>query len=398
MFQNLSLRSVFSLFFLALFVAAAFIGCAEKQNLGMNGVKGFDSRRPGQENTDTREKFKLTAKLSLNDLGRPVNRGILGVNLRRKFSLTEKKALSQKIKSLNLSSLRYLPLDEKAFSKADFLFLCKSLEISPAISPDSSAISLGDGYLPKLGAENPDPIETYWATMAGAEFMQKKMGALVQKLSKPQLTQTPFYLEQYGAFYSKGVERTDRLTDTPAGAVYVADLLRVLAQREDVSTAHYSSLVSATENDFLSLLTETGESRLAFNVLGLYSELLQGRFVPLELDSPSFSTVKLGAVPAFEKLPRVVGLATRNGDWVRVLFINKSMKMPADVTLNIGDFKLISTAAFNELSADGPWLNKPWYAVLGRLMSTEGDLVFRVEPHSVFLLKFAVTPDLTTEK
>ncbi len=248
-------------------------------------------------------------------------------------------------------------------------------------------VSLHSGYLPMLFTEEPDPSKTYWATMAAAESLKNNLNPIRQTLDQcfPK-AKIPIALTEYSAFYTQGVARTDRLSNTPAGAIYIADLLRVLAEREDVLMAHHTSLKGKN------FWSEQGKKRLAFDVLSLYDELLHGHFISLHLDSPSFSGPGVGLVPAFKSLPRVVGLATQDENQIRILLINKSMKAPADVTLTSPDFQITSSAFFHELSADGPWSNKPWYNAKGQLMKVHNELSFRLEPHSVFLLTFTLSP------
>ncbi len=471
-FQTLSFCS------LVLAMVIMMVGCASKDGVT---IKELNPKTPGS-NVDTRKSFTAHGVLQLDSLGSPVNRMILGVNLKRSSPLLESELLAlesvlEKVRSVHFSSLRYVDSEKNEIKseinrankqevRQRFLSLCKTLGVQPVFSlsalnsfsgnaslikktpqvshwefgsdperfkatVDASGvqnvnswihllrlahphlklgfpaelghdgltplnkaiktikafdfISLHNGYRPQLSLKNPpNPSKTYWATMAAAESVQHNLNQI--KIS-PLMAKA---LTDYGAFYSQGVQRTDRLTNTPAGALYVADLLRVLAQRDDILMAHYASLMGP---DFLSLLTEKGEERLAFAVFRLYDELLHGVFVPLTIETLDFSSAEVGLVPPFKSLPRVTALATREGPWVRVLLMNKSIKMPADVKLNIGDVKTASTVSFQELSAEGPWSDKPWFSASGRLMNSQdsaGELSFRLEPHSLFLLKFAV--------
>src|SRR5262249_58143214 len=79
------------------------------------------------------------------------------------------------------------------------------------------------------------------------------------------------------------------------GAMYVADVLRTLAARQDILMANYWSM---TGNGPFGAVSNRKQLRPAYQVLTAYSAIMHGRLVDLQIDGPAFDAPAVGAVPA----------------------------------------------------------------------------------------------------
>ncbi len=245
-------------------------------------------------------------------------------------------------------------------------------------------VSVHNAYFPMLQRdEKPNMDDLYRATMAATLAVADDLDLTRRKIEKafPD-RKIPFAVTEYNALFSLGQE-TDRLIATPAGALYVADLLRLFAERDDILLASYWTL---SDDWFFGALDKNGMKRPAYDVLRMYSSLLYGEYIPLAIETPKFSSPAAASVPAYKNIPRVVGLATRDGQWVRILLINKDPAQPAGITIeNIDSRQWI---AFEEWTTEDVWGNEPFNHLNGRLMETQGTVEFQIDPHSMMLLRY----------
>ena len=82
----------------------------------------------------------------------------------------------------------------------------------------------------------------------------------------------------------------------------------------------------------------------------------------------------------------MVGLATRDGQWLRIILINKDLAQPSAITLeNVTPRQWI---AFEEWTTENIWGSRPFHHLNGRLMETQGTVKFQIDPHSMMLLRY----------
>lgn len=132
----------------------------------------------------------------------------------------------------------------------------------------------------------------------------------------------PFAITECNAVYTLGGSLDNNIASL-GGALYVADLLRVLAARDDILMANFWSLAG---NWVFGMVSHERRLRPAYHVLRACSEILRGQLLELEVRGPTFVAPAIGAVPATRGVPAIAALATAYAGRTSLLVINKSVK------------------------------------------------------------------------
>ena len=182
-------------------------------------------------------------------------------------------------------------------------------------------------------------VEVFQATMAApravAEDLEHTRALLRRhKPGRP----IKLAITEFNALFAGSGGRAGHIA-TLGGALYVADLLRLFAQSDDVLLANYWSL---SDNWYFGSFSaqlpasKALQPRPAYHVLKAYDRVLRGRLVPVRVESPTFDSPEVGLVPAYRGTPLVTALATAEADRVRLILINKDPGRPANVTVGTG--------------------------------------------------------------
>src|SRR5262249_19234429 len=135
------------------------------------------------------------------------------------------------------------------------------------------------------------------------------------------------------------------------GALYLGDLLRMLAQQDGIVMADYWSL---NGNWYFGAFTTDGQKRPAYYVLQMYERAIRGRMVDAAVTVPSYAAPPAGTIPATSGLPLITSLASTNGDTVRVIVINKDASRPVQLTLQ-GPTRGIASLRRSDLAGADPF-------------------------------------------
>jgi alpha-N-arabinofuranosidase len=211
-------------------------------------------------------------------------------------------------------------------------------------------VSLHSAYMPFIGAGGKQwqPEEVFRASMAAYRVVEDDLKQTHQLLERVLPSRMfPFAITEYNAMYTVG-GALDHYLATLGGALYVADLLRMLAARDDVLMANFWSL---TGNWFFGAVSSDRQLRPAYHVLHAYSHVLRGQRLNMEVSAPTFDAPAVGAVPATTGVPVIAATAAVEGKRIRILVINKSASTPAIVTLR-GASGPIQSAVGRELADD----------------------------------------------
>lgn len=251
--------------------------------------------------------------------------------------------------------------------------------------------SIHTAYLPIIYPDAFTKEQLYLATMAASQTVEDDMEATRQTLAAyPQLGMPQLAFTEYNAIYSLG-KPTDRYITTLAGALYVADVLRVFAEAGDLLTADFWSL---SQNYFFGAFDYANAPRPAALVFGAYNTLLRGRVIPAAVESPTFDSPAVGFTPAHTGVPRIAALTTREGHWLRVVILNKDTSAPADLTLAVDTPQQIVSVNTKSLGGDGyfdPGEGSSIKIRLGQLSAASFPLRFSIDPHSLFLLEIELS-------
>ena len=210
-------------------------------------------------------------------------------------------------------------------------------------------VAVHNAYLPYVAAGRvPDDPGLFRALMAAPLVVERDLDATRAAVARARPGQrVGLAVTEYNSLVTLGRGRTDAYIASHAGALYIADLLRMFAE-EDVDLANYWSL---NGNWHFGAMSSRGEPRPAFHVLAAYDVLLRGMRLPVEVRSPTFDAPAAGWVPRLSGVPTVTALATRAGDTLRVLVINKSPGAPAEVSLQIPPGHPFRVRAASQLAA-----------------------------------------------
>jgi alpha-N-arabinofuranosidase len=255
-------------------------------------------------------------------------------------------------------------------------------------------VSLHDAYLPFIWERDRRyrDEELFRALMGGYRLAEEDLER-TRTLLRRRLPgrNVKIGITEYNALFTLG-GKYDPYIATFGAALYVADLLRILSQADDVLVANYWSL---SGNWFFGALSSQGGLRPAYHVLTGYARVLRGDLVELRVESPSFDSPEVGILPARRDLPLVVGLATRDAETVRLLVINKDPRRPAALTIR-GPDRSISSIVCDELAA-GRYFDlqhaggSPGYQ--SRPTDARGfPFEYRAEPHSLTICEMRLGP------
>lgn len=259
-------------------------------------------------------------------------------------------------------------------------------------------VAVHDAYGP-LVLESPTPMDQdlYLATMAAATQtvipdLQATQSAIS---SNPHTVNSGITVTEYNALYtlpscSNPTPRpSDSYIKTLAGALYVADVLRVFATT-NVSFANFWSLSQNYHFGAFDSADPNGNPRPAFWSLVAYKQLLQGLMAHVTVEGPVFSNIKVGVVPASNNTPTVAAIATLQGSTLRILIINKDKASTANLTINTSSRpQPTPTGTMTYLGLTGP----TYFAFENALSISQGTVAvgpfpfqFPLGPHSFILL------------
>ncbi len=203
-------------------------------------------------------------------------------------------------------------------------------------------VALHNAYLPFVYDRTPNDEETYAALMAASETVRSDILA-----TRAQLTRLipgrkmPIAITEYNALVTIGRSH-DAYLASPAGALYVADLLRLFSTQTDILMANHWSLIG---NWHFGALSSQGKRRPVYYVLQMFRTFLQGTHVGLNIATRSFRAPAIGVTRPGSDFPTVTGSATRSADRLRVVLINKDPVAASRVNLRLkGPGKLMTVA------------------------------------------------------
>lgn len=182
-------------------------------------------------------------------------------------------------------------------------------------------VAVHNAYLPAAYAGRPDDNALSLAFAAGATQAMRDLDALKTEMLAHGLD-VPFALTEYSPLVTIG-QSSDNLMDSPAGALYIADLLTQWATRDDILMANHWSLI---ENGYFGAIGFNGALRPQFIVLRELSRTLRGVRLPVSVEAPSFDAPEVGFQPAVAGVPSVSAFACHDAGRLRIVLINRDAK------------------------------------------------------------------------
>lgn len=265
-------------------------------------------------------------------------------------------------------------------------FLGFTRKVLLQISAPIDFVSLHNAYLPFGMDREYSQDELYWGAMSASNAVLAdfaKMRTILHEL-KP-AARWPFAITEYSALFTLGRGTSDDAIASPVGAVYIADLLRVLAEVPDVAMANYWSL---SGNWRFGLISSEGNPRPAYAVLKLFSEALQGRLLKPAIEAQTVNTPSVGGSGAVHGMRLTEALATRKDQTLRLVLIHKDDTRPGHGSVHLKD-NVARSARVTELQWSDLWQVDPpssTSTVSRDLVSNSADITLDVPPHSVSLV------------
>lgn len=252
-------------------------------------------------------------------------------------------------------------------------------------------VAVHDAYMPFANDRVYPLSEIYWGLMAGTRTVADDFEATRDALK----THVPgrnvkLAVTEYNAFVSVG-KPTDPALCSQAGAIFVADVLRLMALTPDIAFANFWSL---SGNWYFGALDQQGNKRPAFYVLAAYRKLLRGENVGTTVgQTPTFSVPRVGAVQAASGVPSVTAFASRENKTVRIALINKELKQTVACTLSTKISKIA------KVRAQSLWASDPFAGMPGEpgvqwgpheAKAQGGDVTLDLRPYSFAFLEIDI--------
>jgi alpha-N-arabinofuranosidase len=224
-------------------------------------------------------------------------------------------------------------------------------KVLPQIKEPFDYVSLHNAYLPFLYSDVPSDNEIYAGLMGASETVRLDLEATRAQLSNLLGKKIPMAITEHTAMVTFGKSQ-DSYLSSPAGALYVADLLRLFATQPDILMANHWSLIG---NWFFGALSNDGVPRPVFNVLRMYRDALRGNYLPFSSVTKSFSAPQMGMMRGTSNIPVVTGMATLEAGKLRVLILNKDPKASTQTTIELGLRKFGTTVATKTFTVTAPF-------------------------------------------
>ena len=253
-------------------------------------------------------------------------------------------------------------------------------------------VAVHNAYMPFANNPEADAIAMYWGAMAAARSVQADlaaMRALLASLRPQRSVPYPLAVTEYNALFSLGRGASDEWVSTPAGALYVADVLRLFAATPDLALANLWSL---SGNWRFGAIHSGRYPRPVFEALRLVGEALHGERLDAALQAETVATAGVGLVAAVPALPLAEALLTRSrsadGTLLRALVIHKDPSRSGIGTLALQD-KTIRSARLTRLTCGDVFNASDGVGVMARseqALRAGRAIEFTLPPHSLGLL------------
>lgn len=198
-------------------------------------------------------------------------------------------------------------------------------------------ISNHNAYMPYLFDGVPDDSTLFWGVMGATSTVSQNLDetAALSRSLRPGWNPVQAITE-YNALFTLGKGDSDGLITSPLGAMYVADLVRMMVERDDLLLCQYWSL---SANWKFGAIAEAGYERPGYVVLKLLEEVVRGNRQKVQLDCGTFDAPRVGAAAPASGIRLITSLVTRDGDTVRLLLINKDIDRPANGSISLTNLR-----------------------------------------------------------
>lgn len=251
-------------------------------------------------------------------------------------------------------------------------------------------VTVHNSYFPLSFYGNPSEAELYEAAMASSSVIKDDFVYFDNLLKKARPGQSiPIAVTEFNAIFSVQNTTIDTSkTPTFASAMYVADLLMAFSETPNLMMANFWSL---TGNGDFGAVSNTGETRPVYEVFTAYADLMKGKVVSLDLDTPTFDNPVVGLLFEDKNAAAVESLATLDGNTLRVMALNKDIDNASDFRLMLPAGKTIVSVRVKRISDDSLFDSTSDAGWADVTCSVNGDyLELNLDPHSISFLEIQI--------
>jgi alpha-N-arabinofuranosidase len=205
---------------------------------------------------------------------------------------------------------------------------------------DIDFIAVHNAYAPVLiNAENEKPANVYSALLAAPILVGRNLDALtdlIRKEAPDSADRMEIAITEWGPFFhvSPGSSWVDHVK-TLGSALFVADTLRVFAERPKVTIATFFKLMEPTFMGWLGPRDGKYIPKPAFLAFELYTQHCFPQVLATQVSSPTYDSPGAGVVDAVRDVPYLTALAAKDPNTARISVIVVNKHPTADITTDI---------------------------------------------------------------
>ncbi len=211
-------------------------------------------------------------------------------------------------------------------------------------------VALHNTYFPFLWSKiPPNKEQIFIATMAATELVRKDLNITRKQLERLRNEKSiPIAITEMNSMFSIGKGETDKYIRSLTGALYISDLLILLAKEPDILMANYWSL---TGNWEFGAIDKEGVSQATYKVLKAFHNMFNGNHVKTHVQGPTFNSITTGFVTGQNNIDFLNVLATKTPDNQLLIWaINKHPNTKAAVEINLSNNQAIKKTRIKTLT------------------------------------------------
>ena len=212
-------------------------------------------------------------------------------------------------------------------------------------------IAVHNAYFPVIiNEKNPAAQDVYQAIWAAPEAVSRDLTELAKLISQYEKGRTiNIAITEWGPLYAITDPVWFDHVKTLGSAVYVARLMQVLMSHPRVKAANYFKF---TDQTFMSWVSSERQPKVPYYVIELFAKHFGSRLIETSINSPLYSSKKMGMANAEKNIPQLTAVASLNQskDKLFINIVNRSWDKTHNVALKIQGFTANTNAVVWEIS------------------------------------------------
>jgi len=211
-------------------------------------------------------------------------------------------------------------------------------------------VSLHNAYFPYIWESVPDINTLYLSAMSASKFVKEDIEHTKKQLKEffPNRN-INIAITEYNAFFTIGKGKSDGYISSKLGALYVADMLALFSNMQDILMANYWSL---SGNWFFGTIRQDNKLRPSYYVLEGFNRVLRGDILSIDIKSPTFKNKKAGFISKTDDIPLITAVVTSQDKSIRAFIINKHLQKSANLKFKLNDSVKVDSMKMQKLLTD----------------------------------------------